>query len=121
MSLDDLNAEVLRYSTANGYPAESIEQLTCECGCAHFTLYSDETEGGAVAVCCDCEMNLSIYDSADFLTDVGQNVCACDGEKLCIVTGMAFYEDSEDAHWIYVGAKCPACGLAGVFVDWEEL
>ena len=67
MALDDLKAEILRYSTENGYPAESIEQLVCDCGSEEFTLFSDDTEGGAVAVCCKCEMNLSIYDSADFM------------------------------------------------------
>ena len=121
MALDDLKAEILRYSTENGYPAESIEQLVCDCGSEEFTLFSDDTEGGAVAVCCKCEMNLSIYDSADFMEDVGQNVCTCEGEKLLIMTGIAFHENTKDAQWIYVGAKCTACGLAGVFVDWEEL
>jgi len=39
---------------------------------------------------------------------------------LKLMIGMAHREGGPDVRWIYVGAKCAACGLTGVFVDWEE-
>ena len=39
MNLDDLQAEVLRYSNENGYPAETFAPMTCTCGGDQFNLY----------------------------------------------------------------------------------
>tara|TARA_R110001592_G_scaffold159604_1_gene391216 strand:+ start:846 stop:1211 length:366 start_codon:yes stop_codon:yes gene_type:complete len=120
MSRDDLRAEILRFSTSNGHPAVAFESLVCACGHEKFTLFSDDRSGGAVAVCTACEENISIYDSADFMEEVAQNVCACDHEVLYLMTGMAHYPDSDDVQWVYVGATCAECDLAGVYVDWKE-
>ena len=120
MNLDDLKAEVLRYSNVNGYPAETFTAMTCTCGGDQFTLYGNESGDAALAVCCACEENHSVYDSADFMDDVGQHVCACDAEALHLMIGLAFHEDTTDARWVYVGAKCVACDLVGVYIDWNE-
>lgn len=120
MEHTDIRQEIERYSAENGFPANDFEPLVCDCGCEEFTLFSDARGGGALAVCAECEMNLSIYDSADFIEDIGQNICECGHDRLYLMTGMAHYPDTVDVRWVYVGAKCTACGLVGVFVDWEE-
>ncbi len=33
---------------------------------------------------------------------------------------MSLYEGSEDVRWLYVGCRCPACGLTAVYGDWKN-
>jgi hypothetical protein len=120
MNLEALKGEIVRYSLETGYPADDFDHLVCDCGCATFTLFSDTTHGAAVAVCSACEMNLSIYDSADFIEEAGQHVCSCDHDVLHLMVGLAHYPGTADTQWVYVGAQCTGCDLVGVFVDWEE-
>lgn len=121
MKLEALRTEILRVSTGDGNAATVFEPLVCECGTETFTLFSDEKVGGALAVCSDCEANHSIYDTADFLEDIGQNICACEHEVFCLMVGYTLDDDGGNALWVYVGAECTQCGLVGVFVDWEEV
>ena len=30
------------------------------------------------------------------------------------------YDQSEDVRWLYVGCRCPACGLTGCYGDWKN-
>lgn len=34
-------------------------------------------------------------------------------------TGAAFYKDSTQARWFYVGCRCVSCGLVGCYGDWK--
>ncbi len=54
------------------------------------------------------------------MEDVAQNTRACAQEELLLMTGVALYSNSDDIRWVYVGAKCPDCGLVGVYTDWAE-
>ena len=36
-----------------------------------------------------------------------------------ISTGAAFYTDSTDVRWFYIGCRCVACGLVGCYGDWK--
>lgn len=121
MKTEALKAEIVRVSTEDGHAATVFDALVCDCGSETFTLFSDEKVGGALAVCSACEVNHSIYDTADFLEDIGQNICACEHEVFCLMVGYTLDEDGENATWVYVGAECTQCGLVGVFVDWEEV
>ncbi len=121
MKIEELRSEILRVSTEDGHPASVFDALVCDCGSETFTLFSDEKVGGALAVCSECEANHSIYDTADFLEDIGQNICACEHDVLRLMVGFTLDGEGENADWVYVGAECTHCGLVGVFVDWEEV
>ena len=120
MNLPKLKAEIVRYSKSNGYEASEFHSIACECGHTEFRVFSDDNEGGCCAVCADCNRRVSVCDSADYIEDVVQNICRCGHEELKLMTGAALYPDSTDISWVYVGASCPKCGLAGVYVDWKE-
>ena len=36
-----------------------------------------------------------------------------------LAVGFAFYQDSEDVRWLYIGLRCVACGELGVYGDWK--
>lgn len=60
-------------------------------------------------------------DSADYVeAELGQHTCMCDGEALEIGVGVALYAGSQDVRWFYIGCRCPACGLVGVYADWKN-
>ena len=44
--------------------------------------------------------------------------CPCGGEGFEITAGVSLYEGSEDVEWLYLGCRCPRCGLVAVFGDW---
>jgi hypothetical protein len=120
MKLPELEAEIVRYSKVNGYAATQFSLIVCECGGSEFKLFSDDNEGGCGAECTKCGDGISVCDSADYMEDIVQNTCNCGHEALRLMTGSAFYQDSTDVRWIYVGASCPKCNLVGVYVDWNE-
>ena len=115
-----LEIEIERYSGLNGYPIAEFEQLFCGCGASEFCLFSDDEEGGAFVVCAKCDQEINIENSKRYIEVKQQNICKCDNEILHVGTGKAYFEDSTDLRWVYVGAECSVCGLAGVYVDWKE-
>ena len=117
---EKLQFEIIRYSKLNGYEATKFDSLICSCNHTDFKLFSDDVEGGCSAECLNCNQSISVCESADYMEEVLQNICNCGNESLQIITGLAFYEDSTDIRWIYVGASCQMCNLVGVYVDWNE-
>lgn len=116
----NLEKEILRYSKLNGYAISDFEKLSCSCGSEKFRLYSDDVEGGAFAICTQCNHEIDIETSKRVIEDKQQNICTCDNEFLRIGIGKAFYNDTKKIRWIYIGAACNDCGLLGVYVDWNE-
>ena len=116
----NLDEEMAIYAKKNGYPIELIEKQTCDCGSDLFTLFSDDLEGGAYIVCSKCKKERDIRDSRMYIENKEQNICNCDEESLQISIGVAFFKGTRDPRWIYVGARCPKCELAGAYVDWKE-
>ena len=115
-----LENEIKRYSTLNGYPISNFDQLVCSCGESKFKLFSDDEEGGACGVCIACGTEYDVENSVSYIESRQQNICNCDNEILELGVGRALYREGPDVCWVYVGAECKKCGLAGVYVDWKE-
>lgn len=115
-----LEQEVLRYSRKNGFPISEFQELTCLCGSLKFHLYSDDEEGGAYVICSQCHTDQDIENSRQYIEEACNNICNCENDHLKVGVGKAFYKDSNELCWVYVGAHCDKCGLAGVYSDWKE-
>jgi hypothetical protein len=118
----DICSEISRYSSANGYLAEYFASASCACGCSTFSLMLDDNEGAAVRKCSSCHTKHPIGDSEDYLDDAELEECACPcgAELFEITVGVSLYTDSEDVRWLYLGCRCPNCGLTAVYGDWKN-
>ena len=76
----------------------------------------------AVRICAACAHEHPIGDSDEYLdeAELDDCVCVCDGDQFEITVGVALYDDSEDVKWLYIGCRCPTCGLTGVYGDWKN-
>ncbi len=119
----DIRAEIIRYSQKNGYLAEHFAEAACVCGGKVFFLLLDNTAGVASRGCvaCDAEAH-PIGNSAEFMDEAEEEECACPcgEEEFEITIGVALYADSEDVRWLYIGCRCPKCGLPAVYGDWKN-
>jgi hypothetical protein len=118
----DIRPELVRYSQANGYPVQHFADAKCTCAATVFRLCLDDDEGAAVRTCCSCNMEHPMGDSAEFLEDaeLGECECPCGGGVFEITVGVSLYADSDDVRWLYLGCRCPACGLVAVYGDWKN-
>ena len=118
----DIRDEILRYSNLNGYVAEHFADAVCKCGGKIFHLLLDDTEGAAVRDCKACSLKHPIGDSDEYLEDaeVKECACPCGGEELEITIGVSLYKESDDVRWLYIGCRCPQCGLTAVYGDWKN-
>ena len=115
-----LKKEIERYSRLNGYPIASYDDVDCTCGNKEFLLYSDDDEGGAFVICSSCKLEKDIENSREYIEEPLNNICSCDNDSLSIGVGRAYYPESNDLRWVYVGAHCGKYGLGGVYVDWKQ-
>lgn len=118
----DISTEILRYSKANTYVAQHFADATCTCGKNVFRLVLDDAEGAAVRFCVACDDEHPIGDSDEYLenADLEDRECVCGAAELEITVGVSLYADSEDVRWLYLGCRCPSCGLTGVYGDWKN-
>lgn len=118
----DIHAELLRYSKENTYVAQHFADAICKCGGKVFRLTLDDNEGAAIRVCVACKAEHPIGDSDEYLEDAELEECACPcgNEEFEIAVGVSLYEDSEDVKWLYLGCRCPKCGLTAVYGDWKN-
>jgi hypothetical protein len=118
----DVREEILRYSKLNGYVVHHFADAACSCGGKVFVLLLDGNEGAAVRKCAVCNSEHPIGDSGEYLKDAELEVCACPcgGEKFEITVGVSLYENSEDVRWLYLGCRCPSCGITAVYGDWKN-
>lgn len=118
---EKLKKEVLRYSKLNGYPVSRFEAVECGCNQEELLLFSNDNQGGAFAECPTCSSQIDIMNSREYAEDPDHNVCSCENKTLLLGVGLALYDDGTgDVRWVYVGALCRKCGLAGVYTDWQE-
>lgn len=117
MQFDDA---ITGYAGAVGYAPRTIEHQTCSCGSDTFMLFGDETEGGAFTICTQCETKTDLLDSEQYVENCVAFECTCEAKHLQIAVAVAYYEESDDPRWVYVGGRCPTCELAGVYIDWQE-
>lgn len=119
----DIRAEIDRYSRKNGYPAEHFADAGCSCGGRVFALRLDDAAGVASRTCVACDAAPHpIGDSGDYADEAEEQECACPcgGEAFEITVGVALYAGSEDVRWLYLGCRCPACGVTAVHGDWKN-
>jgi hypothetical protein len=118
----DIRAELFRYSKKNEYLAHHFADATCKCGGKLFGLALDDNEGAAVRICVTCKTEHPIGDSDELLeeAELGECACPCGGEAFEITIGVSLYKDSDDVRWLYVGCRCPKCGLTAVYGDWKN-
>jgi len=118
----DIPAELARFGKKNGYEPTQFADAVCGCGNRTFELGTDEDQGAAVRTCSKCDERHPIGDSGEYLDDAElmQSICRCDGEAFEITVGVALYEGSDDVRWLYLGCRCPACGLVGCYGDWKN-
>jgi len=118
----DIRAEILRYSKDNAHVAEHFADARCGCGHHLFELALDENAGVAVRTCVACRKPHTLADGAQHLTNANLEPCscACDGEAFEMTIGVSVYAGSEDVRWLYVGCRCAACGMLGVYGDWKH-
>jgi hypothetical protein len=118
----DIRGEILRYSRRVKYLSQHYADPVCECGGKRFWLFLDDTQGAAVRACPACEAEHPIGDSDEFLeeADLEECACPCGNEEFEITVGVSLYADSEDVRWLYVGCRCPECGLTAVYGDWKN-
>ncbi|MDP6445557.1 MAG: hypothetical protein QGG36_16800 [Pirellulaceae bacterium] len=116
--------EVLaEYSADNAYPIDHFADAECdECGGRLFALELDDLQGAAVRICAACESEHAIGDSEDYLDEAEFEgcECICGCEALEITGGVALYDGSEDVRWLYIGCRCPECGVTGCYGDWKN-
>lgn len=119
----DIRIEILRYSKGVGYLAEHFADAVCECGGKVFDVSLDANEGFASRVCVICNPAAHpIGDSAEYMEEAEEEDCACPcgKEGFEITVGVSLYSDSEDVRWLYLGCRCPSCGLTAVYGDWKN-
>jgi hypothetical protein len=118
----DLHKEILRYSKLQGYMVDHFADIKCSCGADTFHLFSDDVAGVAVRVCSVCDIDSYIGDSEEYLEEAEpqKSICICGEEVFHITVGVSLYRGTEDVRWLYVGCRCPACGLVGVYADWKN-
>lgn len=118
----DIRDEVLRYSQLNAYVAHHFADAFCTCGSNTFRLALDDDEGAAIRVCSQCKDEHPIGDSEDYIEDASLEECSCPcgSDHSEITVGVSLYDDSEDVKWLYLGCRCPKCGLTAVYGDWKN-
>jgi len=118
----DIREELLRYSKTNAYTIHHFADARCDCGGTLFQLRVDEDEGVAVRRCVLCGQEHPIGDSSEYLSgaELEECECPCGGDAFEITAGVSLYDDSEDVRWLYLGCRCPRCGLTAVYADWKN-
>jgi hypothetical protein len=118
----DIREELRRYGKHVGYVPSQFAEATCACGGRTFRLLLDEEEGAAVRACPSCGGSHPMGDSAEFLEEASLEECGCPcgNDLLELTLGVSLYEDSEDVRWLYVGCRCPRCGLTACYGDWKN-
>jgi len=117
----DIRPELVRYSKTS-YLAEHFADAVCACGGGTFRLTVDEDAGVAVRTCSKCGDAHPIGDSAEYLDGATLEECECPGGAgdFEITAGVSLYDDSDDVRWLYLGCRCPDCGLTSCYADWKN-
>jgi hypothetical protein len=113
---------LLRYRKLNAYLVHHFADAVCKCGGRVFRLRLDDVQGAAVRRCAACRREHPIGDGEDYLDEANLQVqeCVCGEDVFEITVGVSLSEGSEDVRWLYVGCRCPACGLTGCYGDWKN-
>lgn len=122
---EDLRAELVHYADhgpGSYLPTRFADAVCGACGGREFLLLLDENAGVALRVCGACGGEHVVGDGEDFLDDaeLEQVECLCGVPLFEITVGVSLYADSDDVRWLYLGCRCPACGVVGCYGDWKN-
>jgi hypothetical protein len=115
--------EFLEAHASDGYEVHEFRLSKCECGSERFLLWADDDEGCAKRQCVICNRQHFICDSSDYWEDAKPVQWACvecemESNAYNVGTGFSLYEDG-DIRWLYIGVRCPVCGVLGCFAGWK--
>lgn len=118
----DIRVEMTRFGEEGECVPTQFADAQCQCGNRLFQLALDEDQGVAVRICSQCHAEHPMADSEDYLdaAELELSVCVCEQDVFEITVGVSLYEESEDVRWLYVGCRCPACGITGCYGDWKN-
>ncbi len=118
----DIREELAAQSGIDGYPVEHFADAICQCRGHIFKLFIDDDEGAAIRECVSCKQRHPMGDSEDNLEDasLSQCECPCGNDALEVTVGVALHEGREDVRWLYMGCRCPRCGLVACYGDWKN-
>ena len=114
--------EALQLYSQDGYFAEHFQSAFCSCGSNLFSLLVDENEGVAIRVCNSCKNEHPIGDSKEYMeeAELEECECPCGYSVFEITVGVSLYKNSNDVKWVYIGCRCPNCGLTACYADWKN-
>jgi hypothetical protein len=104
----DVHDELRDYSEGR---ASLFEDSVCGCGGREFGLSVDEERGAAVRTCWRCHQE-TVLSGDPAHADLERCECLCAADRFELTLGSA-------PGWLYVGARCTACGLTGCYGDWQ--
>ena len=118
----DIRVELARFGKLNEYIPTEFADAKCSCGGRLFHLHMDEEQGAAERICTSCGAEHLMGDSDEYVADASLRACdcVCGKDVFEITVGVSLYEGSEDVRWLYVGCRCPGCGLTGCYGDWKN-
>ncbi|HET6250438.1 MAG TPA: hypothetical protein VFE47_22310 [Tepidisphaeraceae bacterium] len=121
-SQSDIRDELTRVGKLNDYVPTQFADAICICGARLFRLRTDEAAGVAIRTCATCGKQHLMGDSAEFFDDAEpvDHECVCRADAFEITVGVSLFDNSDDVHWLYVGCRCPSCGLTGCYADWKN-
>ena len=108
---------------SEGYEVDEFRLARCSCGSDTFFLDADDSEGVAKRTCSRCSREHFICDSEKFWADASPERCKCvecGSDQTNVGVGFSLYDGSEGGiRWLYVGVRCPRCGILGCFAGWK--
>jgi len=118
----DIRAELSKYSEYSTRPIHHAADTACGCGSRLFNLDLDDEAGVAVRSCHTCKTEHVIGDGGANLEDaeLERCECACGSAAFEITAGLSLFPESEDVQWLYIGCRCPSCGLTACYGDWPN-
>ncbi len=121
-SQDDIPTEILQYSVDIGVPAHQFADAVCHCGERIFQLSMDYDAGVAIRNCVTCRDDHFIGDSEEHVekASLKDHDCFCGEDSFEITVGVSLAKDGKTVEWVYLGCRCPTCGLTGVYGDWRH-
>ena len=108
--------------TKEGQPSDEFRLAKCSCGSIDFNLAADDEEGAAKRICVRCEEEHFICDSEEYWDEAEPDdweCVECGSKETNIGVGFSMSDDKTAIRWLYVGVRCPKCGVLGCFAGWK--
>jgi hypothetical protein len=119
-SAEDLN-EYLRILSEDSYPVNEFRLALCPCGSDKFLLEVKDEEEAGKCICSACSKARFVCDSEESWKGRSRKFkcIECKGKEANIGIGFSLYDDLSAVRWVYVGCRCPVCGVLGCMIDWK--